>query len=749
MNAAIVIAILGGSLIAILSGMQAVERNRMRSSLSAYRLGFPRDLQAEDVVSALAGFSGLLLPWWKRWLAAPFVSVEVHATSDGIEHYVVVPASWSGQIENVLQSSLPSVRFEVVDVPGADVRRAIEYRLSSHGRVLNVDSKSMSAGLLANLQPLKKEEKVVVQWILTPHPPVAPAKPTLPGSNGSTSIWSQPLDSEDVGALRQKQSQPLLLASGRIGAWAAVSGSEVARLRSVEGAWHASRAPGVHLRRRWVPRTWTAQAIEQRRPPGSSWPATMNVEEMAGFIGWPIGLLGMPGLRLGGSRQLPATPAIPRTGIVLADSTFPGDARPLAMDVKSRLTHLHLLGPTGVGKSNLISQLAIEDMEAGLGVILIDGKGDLCEEILARIPEHRRDDVILFDPSDTGNPVGINPLETAHGASAEVVVENLVGMFKSLYSQSWGPRLEYVLRSALLTLAAVEGTTLCEVPLILNDASYRRRIVSKLDDPIGLEAFWGWYESLSDAERSVAISPVMNKLQSLAARPTIRSIIGQSQPSLNFRDVMKEGKIVLCSLSSGMLGDDAAALLGALIVAEVWHATTARAGLPPAQRTPVMVHIDEFARFVHLPTPMPTVLAEARGLGCGFALAHQGMDQLSADLKSAVLSNCRSRVLFQLPAADARIMAKELGGMLTPDDLQGLDAFEVVCQIFAENRTQAPVTGRTRKLGPPTTDPIAIRNASRGRFGVPREEVERSIRERQSGTVSGTIGRKPRSGGGS
>jgi len=475
----------------------------------------------------------------------------------------------------------------------------------------------------------------------------------------------------------------------------------------------------------------------------------MNVEEMAGFIGWPIGLMGMPGLRLGGSRQLPATPAIPRTGIVLADSTFPGDSRPLAMDVKSRLTHLHLLGPTGVGKSNLISQLAIEDMEAGLGVILIDGKGDLCEEILARIPEHRRDDVILFDPSDTGNPVGINPLETAHGASAEVVVENLVGMFKSLYSQSWGPRLEYVLRSALLTLAAVEGTTLCEVPLILNDASYRRRIVSKLDDPIGLEAFWGWYESLSDAERSVAISPVMNKLQSLAARPTIRSIIGQSQPSLNFRDVMKEGKIVLCSLSSGMLGDDAAALLGALIVAEVWHATTARAGLPPAQRTPVMVHIDEFARFVHLPTPMPTVLAEARGLGCGFALAHQGMDQLSADLKSAVLSNCRSRVLFQLPAADARIMAKELGGMLTPDDLQGLDAFEVICQIFAENRTQAPATGRTRKLGLTTTDPIAIRNASRARFGVPREEVERSIRERQSGAASGSIGRKPRSGGSS
>lgn len=162
-----------------------------------------------------------------------------------------------------------------------------------------------------------------------------------------------------------------------------------------------------------------------------------------------------------------------------------------------------------------------------------------------------------------------------------------------------------------------------------------------------------------------------------------------------------------------------------------------------------MVHIDEFARFVHLPTPMPTVLAEARGLGCGFALAHQGMDQLSADLKSAVLSNCRSRVLFQLPAADARIMAKELGGMLTPDDLQGLDAFEVICQIFAENRTQAPATGRTRKLGLTTTDPIAIRNASRARFGVPREEVERSIRERQSGAASGSIGRKPRSGGSS
>jgi hypothetical protein len=693
----------------------------------------------------LAGFSGLLLPWWKRWYAAPFVSLEVHATAKGISHFVVVPGRWATTIENILQASVPAVRFERVELPAIDLRVATEYRLSNHQRNLMNDATGMSARLLATLQPLEPGESIVVQWMITPHAPVSPPKVSK-GAEQLPLLPKSTLDAEGVAELKKKQSLPLLLACGRIGVQ---SGSLVAAsryLRQVEVAWHPSRAPGVHLERRMVLERWVADRMASRRAPLSAWPGTYNVEELAGLIGWPVELTAMPGVALGGCRQVPASPLVPRVGTVIADSTFPGDERPLAVDVQARLRHLHLLGPTGTGKSTLICNMVLDDLQAGRGVVLLDPKGDLVADVLSRVPDHRRDDVIVLDPADTERPVGLNPLRAANGSSAEVVVENLVGLFKSLYRSSWGPRLDDILRASLLTLAGVPGTTLCEVPLILTDQNYRRRIVGKLDDPVGLEPFWGWYEGLSDAEQVTVIGSVLNKVRSFTIRPTVRSIIGQSTPELHLSDVLGSNKVLLCSLASGLLGEEAASLMGALVVAELWHATTARAGFPPSGRRPVMAYLDEWQHFVHLPTPMPSMLAEARGLGLGMTLAHQHLDQLTEEAKHAVLANARSRVIFQLPSADAHAMAREVAPVLTADDLSGLGPYEVVCQLFAGGMTQAPATGRTRPLPVECSSGTEIRQISRERYGVDRDEVERTIRERQQGTRNGHVGRRSHPG---
>jgi hypothetical protein len=732
----------------VVIAVRAFSQEMLCRSLVAYRLGFPRELNAEDVTNAFAGLSGLLRPWWQRWIANPYVVLETHATGRGIEHFVLVPERFALVVENVLQAALPSVHYELVEVPVVHVNRGIEHLLTSNDRPLSVDPAALSVGLLATLAPLSEGESVVVQWIIAPHPPVGVIKDQLRRPMLFAGEQA-PVDGDAVSALKAKQSAPLLLAVGRIGASGPSAKGEVARIRRAEAPWHAARAPGVHLRRRLVPKTWTAKSMVTRRAPVSVWPGRLNAIELAGFSGWPIGIVGLPGLRLGGCRQVPASPSIPRSGTVICDSTFPGDQRPLALDLQARLRHVHVLGPTGVGKSNLLSQMVIDDMNAGRGVVLLDPKGDLVTSILERVPAHRRKDVIVLDPADTSQPVGLNPLQSAHGVSAEVIVENLVGMFKSLYSYSWGPRLDDILRAALLTLAGAEGTTLCEVPLILTNPAYRRKIVGKLDDPVGLESFWGWYEGLSDAERQAAVGPVLNKVRAFTMRPTVRSIIGQSNPTVQMRDVLADGKILLCSLASGLLGEEAASLLGALIVAELWHATTARSGMAAEHRKPVMAYLDEWQHFVHLPTPMASVLAEARGLSLGMTLAHQHMDQLTAEAKHAVLANARSRVVFQLAAGDARMMAKELGTLLTADDLQGLGAYEVVAQLFAQGTTQAPATGRTRALDAPTSDPGSIRAESRARYGVPRDEVELAIRERQSGPTAGSIGRKPRPGGAS
>ncbi len=737
--------ILAVSCLAALAVVKAISQAQLRASLSAYRLFFPRGLEPEAVIQALSGFSGLLLPWWSRWLATPFVSLEVHANSSGIAHHLVVPTRYARTIESVLASALPSVRYEPEPVPETEVTRGVEYRLTSNDRPLHVDPAAVSVGLLATLQPLTGDDRVVVQWVVAPHPPLS----SIRQQASTTGPTAPEVDGELATALKAKENHPLLLAAGRIGVRGASAASEIERLRRVEAAWHVARAPGVHLRRRWVFQRLVARSMAARRAPSTAWPGRLNAEELAGFSGWPIAIVGIPGLALGGCRQVAASPQVPRAGTVICDSTYPGDPRPLAIDLDGRLRHLHVLGPTGVGKSTLLAQMVVEDMEQGRGVILLDPKGDLVSTILERVPVHRRDDVIVLDPADTSRPVGLNPLRSTDAVSAEVVVENLVGMFKSLYSYSWGPRLDDILRAALLTLAGAEGTTLCEVPLILTNPAYRRRLVGRLDDPVGLESFWGWYEGLSDAERQTAVGPVLNKVRAFTMRPTVRAIIGQSQPELSMRQVLADGKILLCSLASGLLGEEAASLLGALIVAELWHATTARSGVAPTSRRPVMAYLDEWHHFVHLPTPMASVLAEARGLGLGMTLAHQHLDQLSAEAKHAVLANARSRVLFQLSASDARVMARELGGLLTADDLQGLGAFEVAAQIFAAGTTQAPATGRTRPLSEQISDPMVIRATSRARHGVAREDVEAAIRERQSGTTDVPVGRRTRERGAS
>jgi hypothetical protein len=723
---------------------------RQRRSLVAYRLGFPRGLEAEAVESFISGVSSLLPPWWKRWLLSPYVSLETHATARGITHYLLVPKQWARAVEGLLQASVPSVRYEPVEMPFAVLNIGAEYRLSDHQRAIRVEPADLSAKLLAHLQPLAPKQVIVVQWLLTPHPPVGPVKvgrgKPEPLVIGGAAL---PLDSEAGSALKQKQSRPLLLAAPRIGIEAEAVATARHLLRRVESVWHETRAPGVHLTRRLIPESTVARHMIERRAPQVTWPTTFNSQELSGLVGWPVDAIAVPGLPLGGCRLVPASPVIPRVGTVIADSNFPGDPRPLAMDLQARLRHTHILGPTGYGKSHAMATMISQDLQAGYGVIVLDPKGDLIETVLERVPPERQGDVIVLDPADSTRPVGLNPLHSLNPDHAETVVENLVGLFKSLYRQSWGPRLDDVLRAALLTLAGSDGATLCEVPFILTDPSYRQRLVGRIDDPIGLESFWGWYESISDAERQAAVGPVLNKVRAFSMRPRVRGIIGQSNPSLTLRDVIVGRKVLLVSLASGLLGDEAASLLGALVVAELWNATMARAAQPAATRHPVMCYLDEFARFLHLPTPMATVLAEARGMGLGLVLAHQHVAQLTTEAREAVLSNARSRILFQLPAADSRLMAKEFGGVLTADDLQGLGAYEVAVQLFAGGMTQPVATGKTRALSDPISSASGIRGMSRDRYGVDRADVERQIRARQSGHVSAPTGRRRRPGGSS
>jgi len=449
----------------------------------------------------------------------------------------------------------------------------------------------------------------------------------------------------------------------------------------------------------------------------------------------------LPGLRLGGCRQLAPASDIPSHGRVVARSSFPGAERPLALSVTDSLRHLHLIAPTGAGKSTVMLNLATQDMVDGRGIVVVDPKGDLVTDVLDRVPPSRVGDVIVLDATDEQRPVGLNLLSGAAEAP-ELVVDQIVTIFHQLYASSWGPRTADILRSSLLTLAGEPGATLVDVPLLLTDANFRRRLVGRVDDPIALGPFWGWFDGLSDAERAQAIGPIQNKLRAFLLSRRLRNVLGQARPRLDLDRVLAERRILLVPLSKGLLGEEAAALIGSLVITRLWQAVQRRAALPAADRTPVFAYIDEFQDYLHLPVGLADALAQARALGLSLTLAHQHLGQLPTNVKDAVLANARSRVIFQLSASDAGTLARELAPHLTAADLGGLGPYEVVVNLSTGNRVAPPATGVTLPPPPPTGQAAIARETSRQRYGFDRTSIEAAIRRRHGdGAGSGFIGR--------
>jgi type IV secretory pathway TraG/TraD family ATPase VirD4 len=461
----------------------------------------------------------------------------------------------------------------------------------------------------------------------------------------------------------------------------------------------------------------------------------LNAKELAGLLGLPLNSAHLPGLPRITSRQLPPAIHMPHVGTVLATSNYPGMSnRPLALATSDRLRHTWLLGPTGTGKSTLLCNLIVQDVQAGRAVLVVDAKGDLITDVLNRVPQSRVDDVVLIDPSRTGFPVGFNVLDVGRDEDAqELAVDQLVHLMASLWHSSFGPRTADVLRMGLLTLISARAKgglpyTLIELPELLLNQSFRRMVTAQRSIPATVRSFWLAYEAMSEGERAQVIGPSLNKLRSFTTRTSLRLLLGQSR-GIRLSDIFTARWIVLVSLAPGKLGAETSALLGSLIVSSFWSATLQRIAVSEEQRHPVMVYLDEFQTVLRLPLDLADMLAQARGLGVGLILAHQYLGQLNDTIKTAVLGTARSQLVFQLQPEDAKAVSARFLPLM-PDDLVGLGAYEVAIRPCVEGATLGPVTGRTLPLPPPTTDGAALIQASLNRYGRPRAEVEAQLAER-------------------
>jgi hypothetical protein len=725
----------GSSILGLILSVRWAEARAWRRQLVAYQLHPARGLTTDKVSAWLSMVASTTR---RRPLA-----LELVATHKGITYYLLLSLSQEAVVLAQLRSALPGVRVE--EAPDyfsvqPVIRTASELRLSSTVRPLAHErAESSVTALLSGLHPFARGEVVRVQWILS----------------GSRALLPNKEDSGEVArAARNKHSAPVFNAVGRIAVSAPSTARAINLLNRVTNAFRVLDAPGVCVLRRTLPISVVASRVYARALPLTVWPMRLNTKEAVGLLGLPIGELHIPGLVFGGARQLPPPEGMPTTGTVFAEANYPGRAgRPVALRAEDRLRHLVITGPTGTGKSTLLSRLIIQDIEAGCGLVAIDPKSDLIDDVLARVPDARADDIVVLDPAATDRPIGFNVLQAGQDEhSRELVVDHVVHVFSELWRSSWGPRTSDVLRTALLTLThttAHDGSafTLCEVPELLLNPSFRRFVTAQASVPEPVRSFWLDYEQMSDGERAQVIGPSLNKLRALTTRSSLRLILGQSR-GLDLKEVYRSRQVLLVPLSKGTIGSETAQLLGSLLVASMWQTTLSRAAVAREKRRPVWLYLDEFQDTLRLAENVADMLAQARGLGLGLTMAHQYLDQLPRPIQAAVLGTARSHIVFQCEHDDARVLERRFAPALSAADLMGLGAYEIAMRPCVNGVTTAPVTGKTLPLDEPVRDPRDLARASRERHGVARAEVEAALRSRlETGKSSGgRIGRSRRGG---
>jgi len=408
---------------------------------------------------------------------------------------------------------------------------------------------------------------------------------------------------------------------------------------------------------------------------------------------------------------------------------------------KNRRGHVYIVGKTGTGKSTLIANMIASDIARGQGAALIDPHGDLAEAVLDLVPKERVADVVSFNPADLDFPLAFNPLEKLHPDKCHLVASGLISAFKKIWSEFWGPRMEHILRYAILALLEYPQSTLLDVPPTLIDKDFRAKVLETVNNP-GVRNFWLLeFEKYNAWLRTEAIAPIQNKIGQFLATPLLRNIVGQAKSSFDIRKIMDEGKIIIANLAKGKIGEDACSLLGSMLVTQIQLAALGRADLADEQRTPFYLFIDEIHSFLTL--SFADIFSEARKYGLNLAMSHQYIEQLDEKIRAAIFGNVGTIISFRVGAENAKYLAREFYPVFAETDIVNLPNHHICLKLMIDGRTSDAFSAVTMPLPQAA---VSYRNEimelSRKNYGSPRKEVERQILSRSMTPVKPAFQRK-------
>ncbi|MCP3797986.1 type IV secretion system DNA-binding domain-containing protein [Allokutzneria sp. A3M-2-11 16] len=682
-------------------------------SCRRYSLVFPANVQPAQVQAWLRALAGALGAPHRRDAVAV---LELQADARGLQHRLVIPPRHADYAVAQLRTLIPGVRV----APQTDPTRTpwtsvVELTSSSPKGDMNLPSiEAAAATVMAAMQGTADQEALLLQVAVTP------------------AMAAKAVKNDRSTHKAVKAVEPGYLVSIRIAARSDDAEHAQRLLRRVQAAVGSTASSGARFRRKLTfSKAALSKKIEQAKG-NLMYSTQLSVIELSALLGWPIGSPHVAGLPQGRTRQLPASAAVPRKGKVIGRSNFPGAERPVAVAARQAVKHLHVVGPTGTGKTTLLANLVAQDMKQGYGVIVLESKGDLFQAALDRVPRRRIKDVIVLDVNDATHPVGFNVLSSGTTRSA---VDELSALITNLYGDGGGVYAPMLLYYGLHALAETPGSTFIDLPSMLTpqgpeEVAWRDQVVGSVKNR-DVHQFWQRYLSDSNKERDRMAAPVHNRIWQLAVRPEIRNIIGQSTSSFTFEEVLQDNKILLINLNSVRVGEQTASLTGTLLMNALWSAVRT-----VKKTKPSFLYLDEFQDFVNLPISAADMLAKTRSFNLGLVLAHQDLDQLSKvrGLEQAVLANARSKVVFQTSSRDARALQREFGRLVDEEDFLNLAAYEAIVRIATEDGVSSPITVSTNPAMKPTGVANAVRLASRTTYGRPIAEVEAQIDVRRRGS---------------
>ncbi len=458
-----------------------------------------------------------------------------------------------------------------------------------------------------------------------------------------------------------------------------------------------------------------------------------NIEELASIFHLPNVSVETPSIVWAGSKKgeppadLPIEENVAEDQLtIFAKTDFRHIERKFGIKIPDRRYHMYAIGKTGTGKSTLLENMVIDDMQEGRGLAVVDPHGDLIEHLMHYVPDERIKDVVVFSPADRLYPVGFNLLENVDPELKNIVASGVVGIFKKIFGESWGPRLEYILRNTILALLDYPDATMLGITKILVDQDFRNRVVEKIQDPVIKDFFVSEYEKYDPKFRTEAIAPIQNKVGQFLSSTTIRNIIGQPKSTINIEDIMNTGKILFLDLSIGEIGEDSSALLGAMMITKIQLAAMRRAILPEEERRDFYLYVDEFQNFAT--ESFATILSEARKYHLNLIMTNQYTAQVPEEVMAAVLGNIGTLISFRVGAPDAAALKQEYAPVFEEVDLVNLDNYHIYVKMSVDGVTSPAFSATTL---PPeahkNNNYETIIEHSRANYSQRRDYIEQKI----------------------